>query len=287
MYSPADLPSSTRAAPAKKRMLSAETGISSFAADRGLPTFWDSSSASSSACWTSASASFKSSSERSPGVVSSHSGNAFFAACTARSTSSADELGTSAMVSPVAGFRTSIVSPLEASSHSPPTRFLCWDTVTLISSSSSSGMSLYRGDLHALRSGDGRRTAPEHARVAGQTYGDRDRDDRQQDHRESDDVHDRELLALLQIVEDEDRQRRLRTCGEGRDDHLVERQRERQEAARNESSRKNRPDDEAERLPAVRSEIHRCLDERGLRSPQSGEHVVVDDDDPIHRVANH
>ena len=36
MYSPADLPSSTRAAPAKKRMLSAETGISSFAAPQRL-----------------------------------------------------------------------------------------------------------------------------------------------------------------------------------------------------------------------------------------------------------
>src|SRR5436309_749082 len=50
MYSPADLPSSTRAAPAKKRRLSAQTGSSSFAYESGLPTFRDSSSASSSAC---------------------------------------------------------------------------------------------------------------------------------------------------------------------------------------------------------------------------------------------
>ena len=131
MYSPADLPSRTRAAPAKKRMLSEATGISSFADPSGLPTFCDSSSASSSACWSSASASFSSISARSPGVVSSHSGRAFFAACTARSTSSALERGTSAIVSPVAGFSTSMVSPPAASTHSPPTRFWCFETVVL------------------------------------------------------------------------------------------------------------------------------------------------------------
>src|ERR1051326_249957 len=41
MYSPADRPSSTRAAPAKKRRLSAQTGISSRAAGRGFPAFPD------------------------------------------------------------------------------------------------------------------------------------------------------------------------------------------------------------------------------------------------------
>ena len=70
----------TRAAPAKKRMLSEHTGISSRAYDSGLPTLRDSTSASSSACSSIASASFNSISARSPGVVSSHSGSAFFAA---------------------------------------------------------------------------------------------------------------------------------------------------------------------------------------------------------------
>src|SRR6266540_5319856 len=103
MYSPAARPSSTRAAPAKKRMLSAATGISSFAYDSGFPTFFDSSAASSSAFSSIRSASLKRSSARSPGVVSSHSGRAVFAAWTARSASSAVLLATSAITSPVEG----------------------------------------------------------------------------------------------------------------------------------------------------------------------------------------
>ena len=59
MYSPAARPSSVRAAPAKKRMLSEETGISSRAAGSGLPTFCDSSWASSSVFASIASASFE------------------------------------------------------------------------------------------------------------------------------------------------------------------------------------------------------------------------------------
>ena len=39
--------------------------------------------------------------------------------------------GTSAITSPVAGLSTSIVSPLDDSTHSPPTNFLCWVTDTL------------------------------------------------------------------------------------------------------------------------------------------------------------
>jgi hypothetical protein len=35
------------------------------------------------------------------------------------------------MASPVAGFKTSIVSPLDDSTHSPPTNCLCWVTETL------------------------------------------------------------------------------------------------------------------------------------------------------------
>ena len=60
MYSPAARPSSTRAAPAKKRIWSTIGGISSLAVSaRGLPVFSASSSTSSSACASIASAIFE------------------------------------------------------------------------------------------------------------------------------------------------------------------------------------------------------------------------------------
>ncbi len=120
MYSPVERPSRMRAAPAKKRRLSAISAGSSRAAAIGLPTFFDSSAASSSAFSSMTSASLRSISARSRGVESSHSGSAFLAAWTARSASSAVLAGTSAIASPVAGFRTSIVSPPAESTHSPP-----------------------------------------------------------------------------------------------------------------------------------------------------------------------
>src|SRR6059058_5784548 len=185
MYSPADLPSSKRAAPAKKRKLSEQTGSSSFAYESGLPTFCDSSSASSSVCSSIASASLSSASARSPGVVSSHSGSAFLAASTARSTSACVPLGTSAIVSPVAGFRTSIVPPSSESTHSPPTRFLCVETVVLTATSS--------------------RSAKDPS-IACQALRDRDGQDRRDDHEEDHDVHLGELLAEPEVAEDPDRQ---------------------------------------------------------------------------------
>ena len=136
MYSPADFPSRFRAAPAKKRRLSAEKGISSREAMSGLPTFADSSCASSSACSSMTSASACRSSDRSLGAFSSHSGAAFFAASTARSTSSAPQRGTSAIVSPVAGAITPIVSPEAASTSSPPTRIRYCVVVALYRGSS-------------------------------------------------------------------------------------------------------------------------------------------------------
>src|SRR5881392_2929430 len=181
MYSPEALPSRMRAAPAKKRRLSAQTGISSLAYESGLPTFTDSSSASSSVCSSIASASLSSASARSPGVVSSHSGSAFFAASTARSTSASVPLGTSAIVSPVAGFRTSIVPPSTESTHSPPTRFLWLDTVVLTATSSRS---------------------PKDPSIARQALRDRDGQDRRDDHEEDDHVHLRKLLAQPQVPED-------------------------------------------------------------------------------------
>src|SRR5829696_10015870 len=139
-YSPAALPSSVLAAPAKKRRLSAENGISSPAIAIGLPTFCDSSLVSSSAFSSITSPSFSSSSIRSFGVLSAHSSYALRAAATARSTSSVLDRGTSAITSPVEGLRTSIVSPDAASTQSPPTRFLCLFTDTLTGQPSARGM---------------------------------------------------------------------------------------------------------------------------------------------------
>ena len=104
MYSPATWPCIVRAAPAKKRRLSAATGISSdFTSSTGLPTFSDSSCASSSACSSIASAIRSSASARSPGVVEAQPSNAASAARTAASTSSGPDFGAVAISSSVAG----------------------------------------------------------------------------------------------------------------------------------------------------------------------------------------
>ncbi len=130
-YSAADLPSRFRAAPAKKRRVSDIAGGSSFATHQGFPTFWDSSAREllgvlvDDVC--------ECEEELHPVLrrLDCHSLQAFVAASTALSTSSAVPAGTSAMTSPVAGFRTSIVSPLDDSTHSPPMNCFTWVTETL------------------------------------------------------------------------------------------------------------------------------------------------------------
>ena len=118
-YSPAALPSTTRAAPAKKRRLSMLNSRSKSATPLGLPTFSDS-SFDSSAAWSSiAWAHFQSIMLRSPGVVCDHSSNAVRAASTALSTSATVPLGTCPIVSSVAGLMTGMVSEVEASAQSP------------------------------------------------------------------------------------------------------------------------------------------------------------------------
>src|SRR5580765_301312 len=257
MYSPADLPSSTRAAPAKKRMLSVATGISSLAYESGLPTFSDSSSAISSACSSSASASLSSISARSPGVVSIHSTRAFFAAWTAWSTSSADARGTSAITSPVDGLRTSIVSPLEASTHSPPMRFWCMETVVLTITSSSFVSKDARFTCQALRNCH--------------------RDDGGQQDQEDDDVHFGQLLADADVAEDPDRKSGIGPSRKCRDDHLVERERKGEQCPRNKGCRQRWKGDVPEGLKAVGAEIHRSLGQRGRCAPKPRDHVVVND----------
>src|SRR6266550_3639913 len=269
MYSPAERPSRLRAAPAKKRRLSAENGISSREAISGFPTFCDSSWASSSACSSITSASECSSSERSFGVLSSHSGSTCFAAATARSTSSAPHRGTSAITSPVAGLTTSIVSPDALSTQSPAMKALYAVFVALTSRS-------------LLRS-----SPAEDPGVAHQPLRERDGNHRQEDHRECDCVHDGQLLPDPDVAEDEERERVLCPRREIRDDHLVEREGKRQQAARDECGREHRPGDEAEGLPAVGAEVGGCLEQRGRRAPEPCEHVVVDDHDAERRMPDH
>src|SRR5215210_1476084 len=227
MYSPAARPSRTRAAPAKKRMLSEQTGISSRAAAIGLPTFRDSISASSSVCSSIRSASLSRTSERSCGVVSLHSGHAFFAASTARSTSASVPCGTSAIVSPVAGLMISAVPPSAASTNSPPTRFLCFSTLTLMDKTS-----WIRGKAISLAGTGGCCCdAADAGRLARQALRDPDGDDREEDHGHGDDVDDRELLRPGEVPEEPDRERLLGPRGERRHDYLVEREREREQGA--------------------------------------------------------
>src|SRR6476469_5465149 len=192
MYSPADFPSSCRAAPAKKRRLSAPNGISSRDAINGLPTFSDSSCASSSALSSITSASLCKSSDRSFGVLSSQSGSTFFAASTARSTSSAAQRGTSAITSPVAGAMTSIVSPDALSTHLPPTN--AWYAVFV-----------------ALMSLSLLRCAPsDDPGVAHQPLREGHGNHRQENHHESDRVHDGQLLPEPDVAENQQRERVLR-----------------------------------------------------------------------------
>src|SRR5262249_39195075 len=158
----------------------------------GFPTFSDSSCASSSACSSITSASLCRSSDRSFGVFSSHSGSTAFAASTARSTSSAPQLGTSAITSPVAGAITSMVSPDAAPAQSPPMKALYAVFVALMP------LSLFR-------------SAPaDDPGVAHQPLGQRDRDHRQEDHHECDRVHDGQLLPEPDVAEDQERERVLR-----------------------------------------------------------------------------
>ena len=119
VYSPAALPSTTRAAPAKKRRLSTLNSTSKSATPLGLPTFADSSLDSSGAASSILAAHFQSIALRSPGVVCDHSPNASRAAATARSMSASVPFGTSSIVSSVAGFMTGVVSPSAASDQSP------------------------------------------------------------------------------------------------------------------------------------------------------------------------
>ena len=114
-YSPADRPSSSRAAPAKKRIWSTIGGISSdIVRANGFPVFVPSVRTSSSARASMASAIRNRARLRSDGVVRFHSANASAALRTARSTSPGPDTGASAYGSPVLGSTTGAVGPSSA-----------------------------------------------------------------------------------------------------------------------------------------------------------------------------
>ena len=123
MYSAADLPSSMRAAPAKKRIWSTAGGISSLIVSAiGLPVFWLSTATNSSARDSSASAILSRARCRSDGVVSRHDSKAVAAAPIAASTSAAPETGAVANVRPVVGSIRSAEPPSFVSTNSPLTK---------------------------------------------------------------------------------------------------------------------------------------------------------------------
>ncbi len=111
-YSPADLPSRIRAAPAKNRSSSASGGTSSdLVSATGLPVLRLSAVTRSSARASIALANRSSARLRSDGVVSRQTSKAAAAAVSAASTSSRPDTGALAYVSPVLGSITELVTP--------------------------------------------------------------------------------------------------------------------------------------------------------------------------------
>ena len=114
-YSPALRPSSTRAAPAKKRSWSTDGGTSSLTvSERGLPVSAHSRSTNSCARSSRESAMRSSASWRSAGVVRPQVSKARSAAVHAASTSAGEETGAWATTRPVAGSSTCEVGPSPA-----------------------------------------------------------------------------------------------------------------------------------------------------------------------------
>ena len=158
MYSPADLPSSTRAAPAKKRIWSHIGGISSDAvSSRGLPVFCDSTATSSSARSSIASAIRSSARWRSLGVESRHVSNAVAADWNAASMSAWPDTGALANTSPVVGSTSSAVRPSAAATRAPLMKLVISVVCVLIASPLSGSLD---GPAARRAPGCGRRSRP-------------------------------------------------------------------------------------------------------------------------------
>src|SRR5262245_60338544 len=120
MYSPADRPSSNRAAPAKNRIWSTDgTSSSDAVSPRGLPVLRHSASTRSAALASTASAIRSSARWRSDGVLSRQASNPASAADIAASTSELPETGVAAKTSPVDGSIRSAYPPSAGSTYSP------------------------------------------------------------------------------------------------------------------------------------------------------------------------
>jgi hypothetical protein len=76
-------------------------------------------------------------------------------------------------------------------------------------------------------------------------------------------------------------QRVLRPCRKGRDDDVVEGEREGEQATRADRGRDHRQRYAPERHPAVGAEIHRRFFERARQPPQPGQNIVKDSDFPF------
>ena len=96
-------------------------------------------------------------------------------------------------------------------------------------------------------------------RVVRDLRGEVDRDHREQDHEDGDDVDDRQLVRPREVVQDPDRQRLVGAGRERGHDHLVEAEREREQAAGEQRRLQLREGDEAKRLPGVGAEVGGCL----------------------------
>src|SRR5439155_16616628 len=182
--------------------------------------------------------------------------------------------GTSAIVSPVAGFSISAVPPSAASTHLPLTKFWYCATAMLTAKTSSSVF-----ETISLSRAGGCSSGRRDARLLGQALGDVDGNRGEQDDEHGDDVHDRELIGPRQVREDPQRKRLLVACGEVRDDDLVEREREREQPAGEQRRADRRQRDVEERLPRVCAQVHGSLLDRPRGAAQPGDDVVVDDDD--------
>ena len=264
MYSPADLPSSRRAAPAKKRMLSTATGISSFAYASGLPTFCDSSSASSSPCCVERVREL----EQHLGALARRRLEPFRQGLLRRLHGPVDVLGARAghLGDRLAGGRVEHLHGLAARRVDP----LAADEVLVLGNGGAHVYLLRRIPVSRVRRCaivTGSTVITITKKTTTFTWG--------------------SCCPSRRFAEDPDRQGVLRACGEGRHDHLVERERECEQRTGDERSRDDGKGDEAEGLPAVGPEVHRRFRQRRLRPPQPGDDVVVDDHDAEGRMADH
>ncbi|EAU67297.1 hypothetical protein STIAU_4929 [Stigmatella aurantiaca DW4/3-1] len=110
----------------------------------------------------------------------------------------------------------------------------------------------------------------------GEAPGEQEGNGRHEHHDHRHHVRHRHIPGTPKLVEQPDGQRALVTRGEGGDDDFIEAQGEGEDAAREQRGGHLRQQHIAERLQAVRPQVHGGLDERVRHAPQPGDDVVVD-----------